>query len=99
MPSQYILQRWTKNAKVGRVLDKSGRELNDIFDKLLMSRHSGLSQLFSIVADDASLTKEGTNLLRNWLDEVHSKIKKINVDKDIEQATRIVDAWNKLGAF
>ncbi|XP_022871777.1 uncharacterized protein LOC111390879 [Olea europaea var. sylvestris] len=44
LPTQYILQRWTKSAKIGKVWDKDNEELNEIPNQLLMLRHSKLSQ-------------------------------------------------------
>ena len=56
LPSEYILMRWTKSAKVGGVVDNSGQEINDHQDKCLITRHARLSQLASMVVDDACLT-------------------------------------------
>ncbi|XP_022849843.1 protein FAR1-RELATED SEQUENCE 5-like [Olea europaea var. sylvestris] len=85
LPTQYILQRWTKHTKVGQVWEKDHEELNDIPNQSLMSRHSNLSQLLSVVIDNASLIEEGTNLLRNGFKDVHNKIKEINIDNGVER--------------
>ncbi|XP_022897649.1 protein FAR1-RELATED SEQUENCE 5-like [Olea europaea var. sylvestris] len=85
LPTQYILQRWAKSAKISQVWDKDNEELNDIPNQSLMIRHSKLSQLSSIVVDDASLTEEGANLLVNRLEELHRKIKEINIGNGIEK--------------
>lgn len=49
LPTQYIFQRWTRGAKAGPICDTRDGEINDIHDQSLMSRHSRLSQLLSIV--------------------------------------------------
>ena len=70
--------RWTKSAKVGEVVDNSGQEINDHQDKCLIMRHARLSQLASMVVDDACLTVEYINILLNKLEMVHGKIKEMN---------------------
>ena len=87
LPTKYILERWTKSAKVGQVWDKDDGELNDIPNQALMSRYSKLSQLFSIVVDDASLTEEGANLLHDGLEDLHTKIKEINIGNGVERVS------------
>ena len=70
--------RWMKSAKVGEVVDNSGQKINDHQDKCLIMRHVRLSQLASMVVDDACLTVECTNILLNELEMVHEKIKEMN---------------------
>ena len=65
LPSEYILMRWTKSAKVGGVVDNSGQKINDHQDKCLIMRHVQLSQLASMVVDDACFTVECTNIFLN----------------------------------
>lgn len=52
-----------------------------------MLRHSKLSQLSYAAVDDAFLTKEGANLLVNGLEDLHGKIKEINIGNSIEQVS------------
>lgn len=73
--TDYILKRWTRNAKVGRVVDNNSEE---IVESSITTRHSRLSQLASMVVDDASFTSEGTNLLMNELEMIYGKIKEMN---------------------
>ena len=78
LPSEYILMRQTKSVKVGSVVDNSDQEINDYQDKCLIMRHVQLSQLASMVVDDACFTVECTNIFLNQLKMVHRKIKKMN---------------------
>ncbi|KAF3449880.1 hypothetical protein FNV43_RR05959 [Rhamnella rubrinervis] len=48
-------------------------------NKYLITRHAQLSQLASMVVDDACLTVEGTNVLFNELELVHRKIKEMHM--------------------
>ncbi|XP_015873603.2 protein FAR1-RELATED SEQUENCE 5-like [Ziziphus jujuba] len=87
LPTQYILQRWTKGAKNGPLWEKSGGEIKSFQSRSLMSRHAKLSQLFSTVIDDASLTEEGTNVLLNMLEDIQSRVKKINMGNGVEHVS------------
>lgn len=75
LPDKYILRRWTKAAKFDRVLDESGMELKDVSDTSLLMRHTRLFQLASNVIDDAVLSEEASDMLRENLELMHTKIK------------------------
>ncbi|KAF3438280.1 hypothetical protein FNV43_RR21041 [Rhamnella rubrinervis] len=78
LPSEYILTRWTKSIKVDGIVSNNGQEINDLQDKSLIMRHVQLSQLASMVIDDACLTVECSNILLNEFEMVHEKIKEMN---------------------
>ncbi|XP_074576130.1 protein FAR1-RELATED SEQUENCE 5-like [Curcuma longa] len=82
LPEQYILKRWTRDAKVGGnyVLGEDQLSINDP-NKFLMSRHSRLSYKASLVIDDASLTDEGTGFFEEQLNCIHNKIRDMNISK------------------
>ena len=56
-------------------MDNNNQEIDE---SSITIRNSRLSQLASLVVDDASLTSEGTNLLVNELEMIHGKIKEMN---------------------
>ncbi|XP_074560094.1 protein FAR1-RELATED SEQUENCE 5-like [Curcuma longa] len=81
LPDQYILKRWTQDAKVGAMYALGEENLIDDPDRFLMSRHSKLSYKASVLIDDASLTDEGTNFLEEQFDCIYNKIQEINISK------------------
>ncbi|XP_042396688.1 protein FAR1-RELATED SEQUENCE 5-like [Zingiber officinale] len=79
LPNKYILNRWTRNAKVGAIYDFGTQTSIDTPDAKLMARHSRLSYKTSIVIDVASLTDEGTNMLDDQFDCIYSKLQELNI--------------------
>ncbi|KAF7139329.1 hypothetical protein RHSIM_Rhsim07G0159000 [Rhododendron simsii] len=67
LPHNYILQRWTKSAKVGRVMDDLGSAVKEICDRSLLVRRQRLFQLASDVVDDGVLDEEGTEVVTKYL--------------------------------
>ncbi|KAF7140968.1 hypothetical protein RHSIM_Rhsim06G0110600 [Rhododendron simsii] len=74
LPSIYILQRWTKTAKAGRVFDDLGSHQKEICGSSLFVRRQGLFQLASTVIDDAILDEDGTEIVREALLSSQNKI-------------------------
>ncbi|KAF7151809.1 hypothetical protein RHSIM_Rhsim02G0105500 [Rhododendron simsii] len=74
LPSTYILQRWTKTAKAGRVFDDLGSHQKEICGSSLLVRRQGLFQLAHIVFDDAVLDEKGTKIVREALLSSQKKI-------------------------
>ncbi|KAI5340630.1 hypothetical protein L3X38_019904 [Prunus dulcis] len=64
MPDKYILKRWKKTAKSGLVSDANGNEIKDSADPGLLIRRSTMSRLASDVVEDALMSEEGCELLR-----------------------------------
>ncbi|KAF7151437.1 hypothetical protein RHSIM_Rhsim02G0184800 [Rhododendron simsii] len=64
LPSKYILQRWTKTAKLGRVMDDLGSNVREICGSSIFVRRQGLFQLACTVIDDAILDDEGTEVVQ-----------------------------------
>ncbi|XP_074560767.1 protein FAR1-RELATED SEQUENCE 5-like [Curcuma longa] len=81
LPEKYILKRWTKDAKVGVIFPVGEQNISDDPERNLISRHSQLSYKASVVIDDASLTEEGTNILKEQLEYVHNIIQDLNISK------------------
>ncbi|KAL6209159.1 hypothetical protein ACLB2K_020102 [Fragaria x ananassa] len=85
LPNEYILDRWTKNAKVGRVWDNDGIEVRDVGDKSLMMRYIQLSQLSQVVLDEASLSEESTKYLTDGLHSLRLGIKELLTSLGVEE--------------
>ncbi|KAL6175173.1 hypothetical protein ACLB2K_051816 [Fragaria x ananassa] len=85
LPSEYILERWNKNAKVGGVWDDDGIEVRDVGDKSLMMRYIQLSQLSQTVIDEASLSEESTKYLTNGLHSFRLGIKELLTSLGVEE--------------
>ncbi|XP_042433005.1 protein FAR1-RELATED SEQUENCE 5-like [Zingiber officinale] len=89
LPDKYILNRWTRNAKVGAIYDFGAQTSIDTPDAKLMARHSRLSYKASVVIDVASLTDEGTNMLDDQFDYIYSKLQDLNISsKNDNQSQR-----------
>ncbi|KAH7524921.1 hypothetical protein FEM48_Zijuj06G0170600 [Ziziphus jujuba var. spinosa] len=78
LPSEYILRRLSKSAKIGEVWDDNGQEMNDQNDMSLVTRHASLSRACSNLIDDASLTIKDTKFLLNEIELLRGKIKEMN---------------------
>ncbi|XP_024199802.1 protein FAR1-RELATED SEQUENCE 5-like [Rosa chinensis] len=85
LPIEYILDRWTKNAKVGRVWDDDGVEVKDVGDKSLMMRYIQLSQLSQGVIDEASLSQETTKYFTDGLHSLRLGIKELFSNLGVEE--------------
>ncbi|XP_042396615.1 protein FAR-RED ELONGATED HYPOCOTYL 3-like [Zingiber officinale] len=89
LPDKYILNRWTRNAKVGAIYDFGAQTSIDTPDAKLMARHFRLSYKASVVIDVASLTDEGTNMLNDQFDCIYSKLQDLNISsKNDNQSQR-----------
>ncbi|XP_042387668.1 protein FAR1-RELATED SEQUENCE 5-like [Zingiber officinale] len=89
LPYKYILNQWTRNAKVGAIYDFGAQTSIDTPDAKLMARHSRLSYKASVVFDVASLTDEGTNMLDDQFDCIYSKLQDLNISsKNDNQSQR-----------
>ncbi|XP_058218898.1 protein FAR1-RELATED SEQUENCE 5-like [Rhododendron vialii] len=74
LPTKYILQRWTKTAKAGRVMDDLGSGVKEICNSSLLVRRQGLFQLACTVIDDAVLDEEESEVVREALESSQKKI-------------------------
>ncbi|XP_042404619.1 protein FAR1-RELATED SEQUENCE 1-like [Zingiber officinale] len=89
LPDKYILNRWTRNDKVGAIYDFGAQTSIDTPNVKLMARHSRLSYKASVVIDVASLTDEGTNMLDDQFDYIYSKLQDLNISsKNDNQSQR-----------
>ncbi|KAF7135771.1 hypothetical protein RHSIM_Rhsim08G0163900 [Rhododendron simsii] len=74
LPTQYILRRWTKIAKVGKVMDDLGSDGKEIFDSSVLVRRQSIFQFACKVIDDTILSEEGTQVLGEALQSAQKKI-------------------------
>ncbi|XP_058220812.1 uncharacterized protein LOC131331023 [Rhododendron vialii] len=74
LPTEYILQRWTKTAKAGRVMDDLGSDVREICNSSLLVRRQGLFQLACTVIDEAILNEEESEVVREALESSQKKI-------------------------
>ncbi|XP_073015406.1 protein FAR1-RELATED SEQUENCE 5-like [Primulina eburnea] len=83
LPDQYILKRWTKDAKFGVLYTMAEQNLVDDLERCLMSRHMRLSCKASALIDVASFSDEGTNFLADEFDSIDSKMKEMNINRTL----------------
>ncbi|KAF7130587.1 hypothetical protein RHSIM_Rhsim10G0164100 [Rhododendron simsii] len=74
LPSTYILQRWTKTAKAGRVFDDLGSHQKEICGSSLLVRRHGIFKLAYTILDYIVLDEEGTEVVREALLSSQKKI-------------------------
>ncbi|XP_073022750.1 protein FAR1-RELATED SEQUENCE 5-like [Primulina eburnea] len=94
LPDQYILKRWTKDAKIGVYYTMAEQNVVDDPEKCLMSRHTRLSCKASALIDVASFSDEGTNFLTEQFDFIDSKMKEMNINRTLRsgiQSRRSLD--------
>ncbi|KAL2486431.1 Protein FAR1-RELATED SEQUENCE [Abeliophyllum distichum] len=78
LPDNYILRRWTKNAKLGYADDLTAvLSTDDRSSTSLMGRHGLLSHKASLIVDDASLTDERSTFLMGEFESLHIRVKEI----------------------
>ncbi|KAH9679171.1 protein FAR1-related sequence [Citrus sinensis] len=70
-----IFKRWTKAAKLERVIDGDGVEINDCSDKSILLRRTKLFQLASNVIDKAVLSEAASKLVIENLEDALEKVK------------------------
>ncbi|KAI9197799.1 hypothetical protein LWI28_004751 [Acer negundo] len=73
IPSQYILTRWTKDAKS----KQTGRDPSDVA-KSRVQRYNDLCQLAFKLGDEGSLTQESYSIVLNALEEALRKCESVN---------------------
>lgn len=73
IPSQYILQRWTKDAKSGHRLREGSDDV-----KSRVQRYNNLCQGAFILSDEGSLSQESYNIVFNGLEEALRKCESFN---------------------
>ncbi|XP_073313771.1 protein FAR1-RELATED SEQUENCE 5-like [Primulina huaijiensis] len=91
---QYILKRWTKDAKIGVHYTMAEQNVVDDPERCLMSRHMRLSCKASALIDVASFSDEGTNFLTEQFDSIDSKMKEMNINRTLRsgiQSRRTLD--------
>ncbi|KAL6138692.1 hypothetical protein ACLB2K_063971 [Fragaria x ananassa] len=84
LSSEYILDRWTKSAKAGRVWDDDGVQVKDVGDNSLLMRYIQLSQLSQDVIDEASLSPEATKIFTDGLHSLCIGIKELHSNLGVE---------------
>lgn len=90
LPDNYILKRWTKSAKAGRVRhDLGGGSSKEICDTSVLMRRSKLFLRSSNVIDDAVLTEEGTEIYNEALDFAEKKLATLKISRG-KMAKRVV---------
>lgn len=75
LPEQYIHKRWTKEAKVGTVIDDSGILIND--DKEYVSERSQVVKGCIDMIDKALKCEEAKKILKDGLETIREKIDKV----------------------
>ncbi|KAK9286149.1 hypothetical protein L1049_014531 [Liquidambar formosana] len=75
LPSDYILVRWTKTARLEKVVDKGDVEVQDSCENSLLVRRNTLCQIANRVIDDALASEEYSEALREHLLSFHANIK------------------------
>ncbi|XP_024178790.1 protein FAR1-RELATED SEQUENCE 5-like [Rosa chinensis] len=73
LPTQYILKRWTKDARQSLVLDSDGMEIKD--NKALLARRTKLLQHATNAIDKAMVSEEASQLFMKSLDAFLENIK------------------------
>ncbi|XP_073051310.1 uncharacterized protein [Primulina eburnea] len=94
LPDQYILKRWTKDAKIGVHYTMAEQNVVDDPERCLMSRHMRLSCKASALIDVTSFSDEGTNFLTDQFDCIDSKMKEMNINRTLRsgiQSRRTLD--------
>ncbi|XP_058183427.1 protein FAR1-RELATED SEQUENCE 9-like isoform X1 [Rhododendron vialii] len=89
LPSEYILHRWTKTAKTGRVMDDLGSGVKEICNSSLLVRRQGLFQLACTVIDDAVLDEEESEVVQEALDSSQKKIALMRSSRQDGSTSRI----------
>ncbi|XP_073014540.1 protein FAR1-RELATED SEQUENCE 5-like [Primulina eburnea] len=95
LPDQYILKRWTKDAKVGVLYTMAEQNLVDDPERCLMSRHMRLSCKASALIDVASFSDEGTNFLADEFDSIDSKMKEMNINRTLSSGIQSRSTFDK----
>ncbi|XP_058217039.1 protein FAR1-RELATED SEQUENCE 5-like [Rhododendron vialii] len=67
LPTEYILQRWTKTAKAGRVMDDLGSAVKQICDHSIFVRRKGLFEQAHDVIEYGVIDEEGTEVVSKHL--------------------------------
>ncbi|CAL5346566.1 unnamed protein product [Camellia sinensis] len=73
IPSQYILKRWTKDAKSREI----GRQVSDLVDSRVR-RYNDLCRCAFKLGDEGSLSQESYNIAFNALEEALKKCESVN---------------------
>lgn len=84
MSHAYILKRWTKAAKLERVVDDDGLEINDCSDSSLSFRRNKLFQLASNVIDKVVFSEEASKIFTDALEGLLEKIQSVMSGCDSE---------------
>ncbi|KAK9290644.1 hypothetical protein L1049_008817 [Liquidambar formosana] len=75
LPSDYILVRWTKTARLEKVVGKGDVEVQNSCENSLLVRRNTLCQIANRVIDDALASEEYSEALREHLLSFHANIK------------------------
>lgn len=74
MPDIYIQKRWTKAAKLERVMDEDGVEINDCSHKFILLRQTKLFRLAPNVIDKAVLSEATSKIVVESLEDALEKV-------------------------
>ncbi|KAF7142351.1 hypothetical protein RHSIM_Rhsim05G0139200 [Rhododendron simsii] len=74
LPNEYILRRWTKSVKAMRVRDDLGSGMKEICDTSLLERRNRLFQLATTLIDEAVLTEDTTEFVKELLSSGQKKL-------------------------
>ncbi|KAL6210295.1 hypothetical protein ACLB2K_015528 [Fragaria x ananassa] len=80
LPIQYILKRWTKEARQSLVLDSDGVEIKD--NKALLARRTKLLQHATDAVDKTIISDDASQLLIDSLDVFLKNVKSLNVGNE-----------------
>ncbi|KAL2465993.1 Protein FAR1-RELATED SEQUENCE 5 [Abeliophyllum distichum] len=79
LPEKYILQRWTKNAKIDSACETNASNYrDDSFIQVLMGYHGMLSQKAQVLVDDAALTDARSTFPLDEFEMLNMRVKEID---------------------
>ncbi|XP_039131862.1 protein FAR1-RELATED SEQUENCE 5-like [Dioscorea cayenensis subsp. rotundata] len=98
IPTEYMLTRWTRDAKCGKNFDEEDQEVQEDFYTHLTLRYSTLSHEAQEVATKASCSTEVYKVALHWLRKTREEVEKAikmqkfevpnnNIDKCLSQQT------------
>lgn len=85
LPTQYLLKRWRKDAKVGSLGDIHGFASNTDSNLSKAERYSSLCRIFGLIAAKAAETLEGYTYIENQSDQLMQSVYQILVARPPEE--------------
>ncbi|KAF7811452.1 protein FAR1-RELATED SEQUENCE 5-like [Senna tora] len=74
VPDQYILKRWSKNARIGVIFDVNGREVEEDPKLVRTLQYKSLCKIMIKLASDVSGNHEEVSLVQSGIDELINKV-------------------------